>query len=195
MSIDINIIRESFEKAKPIAVEIADKFYETLWSDFPAAKNLFLDSDMTKQKKSLIHSLIYVVDNIDEPQKLIPYLESMGERHLKYGTKEEHYDWVGSSLLKTFAHFFGQDWTEELKQQWTLAYSFIAETMKEGAKKSIPEIDHVKERAQKICNNLLIDLLNQGIDKEFEEFVRAKVRRVLLNVLEEESEKLLKKAS
>tara|TARA_Y100000590_G_scaffold428536_1_gene539971 strand:+ start:281 stop:868 length:588 start_codon:yes stop_codon:yes gene_type:complete len=195
MSLNVELIRESFEKAKPIADKVADKFYENLWGDFPVAKALFENVDMKVQKKALVNSLVFIVDNVDNPDKLVPYLKKMGTRHVPYGTEEEHYAWVGQSLLKTFAFFFGDEWTDELESEWTTAYQFIAGTMLEGAAEYIPQSGDLKKKAKTICNSLLMEVLSEGIDEEFEAYVRARVRRVLFKVLEEESEELFKKAS
>lgn len=195
MSLNVELIRESFEQAKPIADQVADKFYEFLWGDYPVSKTLFESSNMKKQKKALIGSLVYIVDHVDQPDKLVPYLQKMGERHLGYGTQAEHYEWVGNSLIKTFAHFFGENWTAELEQEWTNAYIFIADTMQEGATNSIPEVTDLRERAKTICDGLLKDVLEEKIDEQFEQYVRAKVRKVLFRILEEESEQLFKKSA
>lgn len=190
MSLDINMIRSSFEKAKPIAGDVANKFYEFLFQDYPAAKGLFTDVNMAAQKKALINSLVYIVDHLEDGEKLTNYLKKMGSRHVNYGTEPEHYSWVGQSLLKTFAFFFGDEWTPELKSQWTQAYTFIAETMLEGAENKTPEISQIREKARAICNNLLLETIEEQLDENFKEEVRAKVRSILVQVLEEESEKL-----
>lgn len=195
MSLNVELIRESFEKAKPIADKVADKFYEFLFEDFPGAKVLFEDVKMAAQKKALLDSLTFVVDNIDNSEKLVPYLKKMGTRHIAYGTEEEHYTWVGQSLLKTFAFFFGDDWTDELETQWTLAYTFIAETMLEGAVEDIPELVDIRSRAKSICGNLLKEVLDEAVDEPFEAYVRVKIRKVMFKILEEESEELFKKAA
>ena len=195
MELNVKMIRDSFAVAKPIAGDVANYFYKTLWEDYPQAKALFADAKMDKQKKALIGSLVFIVDNVDNPDKLVPYLKSMGERHVSYGTKEEHYGWVGSSLLKTFAYFFGDNWTAELEEQWTLAYNFIANTMLEGAKNYSPELPEIKQKAKDVCNRLLMDILEEGIDEEFENVIRVKVRKILFKVLEEESQELFKKAA
>ncbi len=195
MSLNVELIRSSFEQAKPIADKVADKFYEFLWADYPASAALFEEVDMKRQKKALIGALVYAVDHVDQPDKLVPYLKDMGKRHVPYGTKPEHYEWVGASLLKTFAHFFGEEWTDELNQEWTAVYSFIAETMLEGAAEYVPQLSEVRGKAKEICDSLLKDLLDQEIDEDFELFARAKIRRILFKILEEESEELFKKSA
>lgn len=133
MSLNIQIIQESFEKAKPIAGDIANTFYENLLSDYPELQPLFKNVKMEKQKEALIGSLVFIVDNLERPDTLIPYLGKMGARHVNYNVQPEHYNIVGATLLKTFAHYFGNDWTPELQEQWTDAYSLISQQMQKGA--------------------------------------------------------------
>jgi hemoglobin-like flavoprotein len=137
MGLNVELLKESFENVKPIAGEVADKFYEILFEDYPGSDGLFANVDMPTQKKLLINSLVYVVEHLEDSQALGKYLMNMGGRHTDYGTQEEHYDWVGLSLLKTFAHFFGDGWTEELNGAWAEAYSVIASVMKQGAQERL----------------------------------------------------------
>ncbi|GAB4014970.1 MAG: hypothetical protein Fur0010_13570 [Bdellovibrio sp.] len=192
MSLNIELLRQSFEKVVPISEQVADQFYTFLWGDYPAAKALFKGVDMKTQKKALIKSLVYIVDHLDNPEKLSEYLRQMGKRHVDYGTKEEHYELVGNTLIKTFAHFFGNDWTEELNDEWIKAYGAITTWMLEGAAWREPDADVIRKRAQHIANNLMLEMLEQEMDEDFKERVRNKVRSVIFEVMEEESHKLYK---
>lgn len=147
MSLDPQVIRDSFEKVKPIANEAVSYFYEKLFADHPGVTPLFQNADMDLQKKALINSLVFIVDHIEEAEKLTDYLESLGQRHIAYGAEEELYEPVGATLLATFAHFFKDDWTEELQEQWTIAYSVIYKTMLNGAKKA--EAEEIKSSEPK----------------------------------------------
>lgn len=133
MALNVGLIRASFEQAKPIADQVADKFYELLWSDYPEVKPLFDKVDMILQKKALIGALVYVVDHLEEPESLVTYLKVMGGRHLKYSVEEFHYEKIGATLIKTFAHFFGTNWTNQLNMAWTEAYGIISGLMIDGA--------------------------------------------------------------
>ena len=135
MSLNIELLRESFEVAKPLGIKITDKFYEFLFADYPQVKPMFENIDQEKQKAALLNSLVYIVDHLDQPEKLQSYLENMGGRHVGYGTEEAHYPAVGGTLLQTFEFFFQDKWTEELKSEWTKAYEAVAGMMIEGARK------------------------------------------------------------
>ena len=197
MSLNIELLRSSFEKVKPMASDVADKFYEFLWSDYPGSKALFEGVDMNRQKKALLGSLVYIVDHL-ESEKLVPYLKSMGSRHLDYNTEPEHYDLVGASLIKTFAFFFDDEWSDELNQAWSDAYGVISSTMISGAKESVKEekeaekID-IREYTKKLCEELVAEVIEEELENLVKEIARPKIKQLILKTLEEESKNLLRK--
>ena len=54
MSLDIDLLKSSFENVKPIAGQVADKFYELLWGNYQGSDALFANANMENQKKLLI---------------------------------------------------------------------------------------------------------------------------------------------
>jgi hemoglobin-like flavoprotein len=200
MSLNIELLRSSFEKVKPIANEVADKFYDFLWTDYPASKALFEGVDMKRQKGALLGSLVHIVDNL-ESEKLGGYLKNMGARHLDYDTAPEHYDLVGASLLKTFAFFFDDEWTEELSVAWTDAYGVISSLMIEGANERLEEEREKEEEVQqtdireytlKLCAGLVSEVLEEELESMVKEIARPQIKKLILKTLEEESKNLLK---
>lgn len=140
MSLQVELLEESFGKVAPRAEEFATSFYDNLFTDYPAAKPLFASTDLASQQKKLLASLVFVVKNLRKPDALTGALEGLGARHVKYGALPEHYPLVGASLLKTFESFLGNDWTEEVKQAWVDAYGVITEVMLKGANYSQEDV-------------------------------------------------------
>jgi hypothetical protein len=54
MSLNVELLEQSFEKIKPSADEFAASFYEKLFTAHPELKPLFATTDMAKQQKKLI---------------------------------------------------------------------------------------------------------------------------------------------
>lgn len=133
MSLEVQLLEESFEQIKPKADDFVNSFYDNLFGDYPAAQPLFSHTDMSAQKKKLLDSLVLVIQNLRKPDVLSAALKGLGARHVKYGALPEHYPLVGNSLLKTFGQYLGDDWTPEVKQAWVDAYGAITELMLEGA--------------------------------------------------------------
>ncbi|NEQ82790.1 MAG: flavohemoprotein [Moorea sp. SIO2I5] len=141
MSLQVELLEESFEKIKPSATEFVASFYENLFTDYPAAQPLFDTTDMVAQKKKLLASLVLVVENLRKPDTLSSALKGLGARHVKYGALPEHYPLVGNTILKTFEQYLGADWTPEVKQAWVDAYGAITTIMLDGADYSSQEVE------------------------------------------------------
>lgn len=133
MALNVKLIQDSFDQARPLGTEVTKKFYDILFTNYPAAKGFFEKTNFEAQEKALLGSLAFIVDNITDAEKLSKYLGDMGARHVDYGVEQEHYALVGDSLLKTFAFFFKDAWTEELNNEWAAAYGVITELMLAGA--------------------------------------------------------------
>lgn len=133
MTLQVELLEESFEKIKPRADEFATRFYGYLFGDYPEAQPLFANTNMEEQKNKLFKSLVLVVNNLRKPDELTNPLKGLGARHLQYGALPQHYPMVGKSLLKAFEAILKDDWTPEVKQAWIDAYAAITKLMLEGA--------------------------------------------------------------
>lgn len=58
MSLQVELLEKSFDLVKPKATEFTVSFYETLFTDAPAAKPLFGHSNMEEQRKKLLGTSI-----------------------------------------------------------------------------------------------------------------------------------------
>jgi Hemoglobin-like flavoprotein len=133
MSLNVELLEQSFEKIKPSADEFAASFYEKLFTAHPELKPLFAKTDMEKQQKKLISVLVLVVENLRSPEALEPVLNALGGRHIGYGVIPKYYRPVGEALLSAFEQYLQQDWTMEVKQAWIDAYGAITALMLKGA--------------------------------------------------------------
>jgi hemoglobin-like flavoprotein len=196
MGLRPEVIRESFNLLKPYADEFISNFYENLFKSYPDAKKLFEDVNMDLQKKQLVGSLAYIVNHLEDSERLVGYLKAMGEKHVDYGVQEEHYSWVGASLLKTFSDAFGDKWADPYKEQWETAIGFIAETMIEGSKNWTPtQHGQVEEKGGSMnSNEETTKTVNVKDEVENHDTIiafRTEVRRVVREIIEDEFNKEL----
>ena len=91
---------------------------------------MFRNTDMAAQNQKLLQSLTLIVQNAENPEFLVPYLERLGKAHVTYGAKAAHYDAVGDCLLRALTVTAGRMWNEELTVAWSEAYSTAAGIMK-----------------------------------------------------------------
>jgi hemoglobin-like flavoprotein len=133
MSLNVDLLRSSFELVLDRQPQLTPRFYEILFSRYPQARPLFGRRSQAEQAKMLQEALVAVVDHLEDAGWLESNLKAMGAKHLDYGVTDEMYDWVGDSLLSTIAEVAGDDWTPELKAAWQEAYGAISALMKQGA--------------------------------------------------------------
>ena len=134
MTLDINLLENSFARVRHNAVDFSASFYHKLFAYHPELKPLFVKADLAAQEKKLIVSLAIIVENLRNPEELSMALKSLGAYHQQVGTIEEHYPFVGQALIETFAEYLGNKWDRKTHQAWLDAYSLITEIMLEGAK-------------------------------------------------------------
>lgn len=132
MSLNVELLEQSFEGIKPCAEEFVAGFYENLFAAHPEVKPLFANTEMEKQQKKLLNALVLVVENLRNPEVLGAVLNSLGARHVGYGAIAQYYPAVGTALLLTFEQYLQGDWTSEHKKAWTDAYGAIAAQMLQG---------------------------------------------------------------
>lgn len=128
----IDLVQSSWAKVAPIADQAADIFYGHLFENNPGVRALFPD-DMSGQKKALMGMLAVAVNGLSKLDTILPAVQDLGPRHVKYGTKAEHYPVVGGSLLYTLGAGLGDDFTPEVEEAWTVAYNTLASVMIEAA--------------------------------------------------------------
>ena len=129
----VALIRESFALVAPRAEEVARHFYATLFSLAPETRDLF-PVNMEVQRSRLLRALVHVVQMVDRPDELVPFLEQLGRDHRKFGVLGGHYDAVGTALLSAVSEFAGPGWTPQVEQAWTGAYGTVASAMRTAAR-------------------------------------------------------------
>jgi len=136
MSLQIELLENSFQAIAPRGGEFVEVFYERLFTQFPQTRAFFTSTDMKEQRKKLLGALLLVIQNLRKPEVLTSALKGLGQRHVAYGVRPEHYPIVGAVLLETFSDLLGEDWTPEYRDAWAQAYEVVCSIMLEGA--SVP---------------------------------------------------------
>ncbi|NOR71237.1 MAG: hemin receptor [Methylomarinum sp.] len=128
----IDLVQSTWQMIVPVKEQTAELFYKKLFITAPEVKPLFT-GDIKAQGEKLVSSINLVVNSLRSLDHVVPALQSMGERHVSYAVKAEHYDIVGATLLWTLEQGLGNNFTDEVKEAWTIAYGLIAGTMIDAA--------------------------------------------------------------
>ena len=138
MTLQIELLETSFQAIAPRGETFVEAFYERLFTNYPQTRAFFASTDMKEQRKKLMGALILVIQNLRKPEVLTSALKGLGQGHVKYGVRPEHYPIVGTILLETFANFLGDDWTPEYQDAWAQAYEAICSILLEGSRMATP---------------------------------------------------------
>ncbi|MBL8523636.1 MAG: hemin receptor [Betaproteobacteria bacterium] len=128
----IALVRSSFAEVSPIADSAAKLFYSRLFELDPGLRRLF-KSNIEAQGSKLMNMITAAVCLLDQPEKLMPVVRNLGQRHTAYGVEDHHYETVGAALLWTLEKGLGAAFTPEVENAWAAVYGTLAMTMKEAA--------------------------------------------------------------
>lgn len=134
MTLDVRLLRSSFDSALADRPDLAEVFYEELFRRHPRARLLFHGTDMARQQRMLAESLWAVMDHLEDVPWLTSRLAELGRRHTDYGVTAEMYSWVGEALIATLAIANGDDWTPAHTATWAEAFATIAGMMLDGCR-------------------------------------------------------------
>ena len=128
----VRLIRDTWAIVEPNAGRVAEFFYATLFGIAPATRELF-PINMQVQRSRLLRALVHVVQMVDRPDDLIPFLRQLGRDHRKFGVVASHYEAVGMALLAAIKEYARGAWTDEVERAWAEAYTIMARAMLESA--------------------------------------------------------------
>ena len=133
-----DLVQGTFASIATIADDAALLFYQRLFELDPSLRPMFR-GDMAEQRKKLMQMITAAVKGLDRLEQLVPVVQDLGRRHVRYGVQDSHYDTVGQALLWTLEAGLGRQFTPEVKEAWTAVYGLLATTMKNAAREALVE--------------------------------------------------------
>lgn len=121
----VSLVQTTFAKVAPISEQAAMMFYGRLFEVAPQVQPMF-PSDMTEQRKKLMGTLAVVVNGLSNLETVLPAASALAKKHVGYGVEASHYGVVGSALLWTLEQGLGADWTPDVSEAWTAAYTTLS---------------------------------------------------------------------
>ena len=133
MSLQVEMLEQSFDLVAPCGDEMVDRFYERVFAVTPELRQLFGGVDMATQRKILLSTLVLLRKSLRNLGAIVPALESLGAKHAGYGVRPEDYPVAGMALLATMAEMGGEGWIPAYSEAWAEAWGVVQETMLRGA--------------------------------------------------------------
>lgn len=128
----VQLIRDTWQEIEPEAPEVAKYVFGTLFALEPSTRDLF-PINLEVPRVRLVRALVHIVQMIDQPEELSPFLQQLGRDHRKFGVLTQHYEPMGTALLAALRHHLGASWTPQVERAWAEAYTIIARAMQEAA--------------------------------------------------------------
>jgi NAD(P)H-flavin reductase/hemoglobin-like flavoprotein len=128
----VRLVRESWARIEARQEDVAQFFYGMLFSLNPAIRDMF-PINMEIQRSRLMRALVQLVQMIDRPDELMPFLQQLGRDHRKFGVISSQYEAVGTALLASIKKHSGTDWNATVERAWAEAYTVMARAMLEAA--------------------------------------------------------------
>ncbi len=129
------LVAESWKSLAPNGALVGTIFYRRLFEIDPSLRPMFAAVTMDDQIHKLVTMLDLVVHWLDVPDRVVPVLKKLGERHSTYGVRDDHFGKVGAALIGTLEEGLGDKFTPELRSAWTEAFLLISSLMRRGAAK------------------------------------------------------------
>jgi hemoglobin-like flavoprotein len=133
VTLDIGVLETSFDLISPRADQLVDLFYARLFETAPSTHEIFECVDMDSQKRAVVATLATLRAALRNFEAIVPNIEALGERHVRYGAQAEHYPVVATVLVDSMAEIGGSHWRPRYSTAWADALGVIADTMLRGA--------------------------------------------------------------
>ena len=159
----IALVQSTFEKVRPISQTAAEMFYGRLFELDPSVRPLF-KGDMKEQERKLMVTIEIMAKGLSVQEVILPALQELGKRHVRYGVKPEHYGTVGSALLWTLEQGLGEEFTLDVREAWAEAYNLMAGAMKEASAEVAETPVEAGLQAQMLAQQKQLEAQQQQID-------------------------------
>jgi len=130
------LVQDTFDSIAPIADDAAALFYRRLFELDPSLQAMFR-GDMAEQRRKLMNMIGAAVRGLDRLEQLVPVVQDLGRKHVRYGVEDRHYDTVGAALLWTLEKGLGSAFTPQVKEAWAAVYQLLASTMQTAARDAL----------------------------------------------------------
>lgn len=111
-------------------------FYQRLFELDPNARQLFW-GNLQHQGTALFLMLDMIVKSLDIQDKIVPIIFDLGKRHAMYGVRDRDYQPFEQALIDTLSSINGDDFTQDERNAWRAAFTFLADIMREACAKPV----------------------------------------------------------
>lgn len=133
--LQVQMIRSSWEKVLPNKKDHGELLFHKVFQIAPHLKDLFpfgsdlADPKFTEHALNVMNAIDLAVQNLDNPDVLIPKLKALGRAHAMFDLTETEFGYVGQALLSVLEEGLGDAFSPKLKAAWVATYAIITDVM------------------------------------------------------------------
>lgn len=128
----ISLVRAGFKSvlaSEDGPARLSRSFYAQLFAENPDFR-AFFPASMDQLREHFVLALGYIFDNLENADRVEPFLEQLGRDHRKHGVSGFHFRAGGSALIAAFRTFVGNEvWTDEVEMAWSRTLTLVGNSM------------------------------------------------------------------
>jgi len=123
------------EAMESFPLEVRLKYQELLSPE--EESNLENSAALRNLFAKVVNAIGCTVAGLQESEKLVPRLTSLGMRHISYRVPEHYWPVLGKAMNITLRDLLGEGFTPEVENAWSMVYGFMSQIMIEGLRRAI----------------------------------------------------------
>ncbi|MPY98855.1 MAG: flavohemoprotein [Actinophytocola sp.] len=128
----VRLISDTWALAEPYLPEMSQTFYGLLFTLAPDTRELF-PINVEVRRGKLMRAIARVVQMVDRPDDLVPFLTQLGRDYRKFAVETRHYEAIGTAMLAALRDQLREAWTPDVERAWAEGYTIVARSMQEAA--------------------------------------------------------------
>ena len=124
----IALIKESFTPIAGRTLELADRFFNNLFTRQTSVRGFF-PADVTEQKRQLPSVIQSILNNGDKLENLEPKLREVGREYAQQGVLPTHYGAVARTFVDTVREMSGIGWQARYTRAWTSLFDALTKAI------------------------------------------------------------------
>lgn len=128
----VRLIKDTWAQVERYLPEMSQTFYGVLFTLAPDARDRFPVSIEMRRGK-LMRAIAHVVQMVDRPDDLVPFLTQLGRDHRKFEVESRHFEAIGTALLAAIRDQLGSRWTPDVERAWAEGFTIVARSMQAAA--------------------------------------------------------------
>lgn len=123
------LVQSTFDLIASRADAFAADFYRCLFAQNPGLESLFTNVEMAAMRTMLMRMIGVTVRGLHNLPELLPKLRDLGLRHVGYGVRPEHFDFIEEALLHALKIHLGEAFSPDVRKGWREVFALIRRAM------------------------------------------------------------------